>query len=279
MDYLSVSVVLPVYNSEDTIITVLESVRRQTAIDSIIETIVINDGSTDASEALIRQYMQMYPGFHIRYYYQKNKGVSAARNVGLIEAKGDLIALIDSDDIWYLKKIEKQLDVFYRHPEVVFLGTGHLDKPFRRKMRVITQLYRADMFDIFWSFFPVTPSAMFRRSAIEKVGLFDETQRYCEDINFFIRFVVFYNLYYLPEKLVDIDIGKKYHGEKGLTSNYKGMHKGEMKNLKEVYKIKAVSLSFYITFYVFMNIKYLRRIVKFKFHRIVENLHYGNRIK
>lgn len=265
MSEMKVSVVIPVYNSENTIIEVLNSVKRQTAFESILEIIIVNDGSTDMSESKINQFSLENPEVNIRYFYQNNSGVSAARNKGITEAKGELIALLDSDDIWHNDKLEKQLEVFYNNSDVVFLGTGHLDKPFRRKGHIIKELYKADLTDILWSFFPVTPSVVFRKFAIEKVGLFDEQQRYCEDINYYLRFAVHYNYYYLPEKLVDIDIGKEFHGEKGLTSNLKGMHSGEMKNLRELYQGKNISVIVYAFFYVFFNAKYLRRLV---IHRI-----------
>lgn len=262
MKEMKVSVVIPVYNSENTIVEVLNSVKRQTALDSVMEIVIVNDGSVDMSEKKINEFSVNNPEMNIRYYYQNNSGVSAARNRGITEAKGDLIALLDSDDVWHPDKLEKQLKVFRENPEVVFLGTGHLDKPFKRKGRIITELYKADLVDILWSFFPVTPSVMFRKYAIEKVGLFDEKQRYCEDINYYLKFAVHYNYYYLPEKLVDIDIGKEFHGEKGLTSNLKGMHSGEMKNLRELYQGKNISTILYVFFYVYFNAKYLRRIIR-----------------
>lgn len=267
MKKLTVSVVIPVYNSENTIVEVLNSVRKQSAINSILEIIIVNDGSFDRSAELISSYCIKNPDMPIRYFYQENRGVSAARNKGILEASGELIALLDSDDIWHSDKLEKQLKAFDENPQIVFLGTGHLDKPFIRKGHVIRELYKADLIDILWSFFPVTPSVVFRKYAIEKVGLFDENQRYCEDINYYLKFAVCYNYYYLPEKLVDIDIGKEYHGEKGLTSNLQGMHYGEMKNLKELYQSKNISAVMYVFFTMFFNMKYVRRLIKHRLKR------------
>jgi len=259
MNNASVSVVIPVYNSQETIELVLDSVKKQTALKEIAEIIIVNDGSTDKSEEVIQRYCKNNPELPIRYFYQENRGVSAARNVGIKNTTGEFIALLDSDDVWHDNKLEKQMNVMKKNSEIMFLGTGHTDKPFRRKGKTITSLYKADLTDIFWSFFPVTPSVLFRKKALEKVGYFDETQRYCEDLNYYLRFAIHYNYYYLPENLVDIDVGKQYHGEKGLTSNLSGMHKGEMKNLKDVYSMGAVTFPFYVFFSVFLNLKYFRR--------------------
>ncbi len=262
MTRYNVSVVIPMYNAENTIELVINSVLEQTAVERVKEIIVINDGSMDHSEQKIQDIIKKNCNFPIIYKYQENKGVSAARNAGMRIASGELIALLDADDLWHKDKLEKQLEIFDNYPDVYFLGTGYMDKPFKRKGRTITTLYKADLKDIFWSFFPVTPSVMFKRDAIVTVGYFDENQKYCEDINYYIRFAVHFNYYYLPEKLVDIDIGKKYRGEKGLTSNLRGMHEGEMKNLKEMYENRYVDIIFYSFFYVFMNLKYFRRCIK-----------------
>ena len=224
----TVSVIIPMYNAEKTIEIALNSIKIQSAVDRIEEIIVINDGSSDTSEQKVKDYIKRNPDLPIKLIKQKNKGVSAARNAGLKIAKGNLIALLDADDIWLEKKLEKQLNILDTYSDIVFLGTSCKDKIFKRKGRKITKLYRADLYDIFWSFFPVTPSVMFRKYALEKVGYFDESQKYCEDINYYLRFCIYYNYYYLPEKLVLIDYKKQYFGEYGLTSNLIGMLEGEM---------------------------------------------------
>ena len=259
----TVSVIIPTYNAETTIEAALNSIKKQSAVSRIKEIIVINDGSSDTTGQKVKDYMEKHSELPIQFVCQENKGASAARNVGLKIASGELIALLDADDIWLEKKLEKQLQILDENPNIVFLGTGCKDKVFKRKGKKITKLYRADLFDIFWSFFPVTPSVMFRRYAIERVGYFDENQKYCEDINYYLRFCIYYNYYYLPEKLVLIDYKKEYFGQYGLTSNLKGMHEGEMKNLRELFQNKQVSFIFYIFFDIFLNLKYLRRLSKF----------------
>lgn len=264
-----VSVIIPVYNSERTIIQVLDSVRLQTAIHEVLEILIINDGSTDRSVDLIKGYIDKYPQMPIRFFSQSNSGVSVARNVGLKNAKGEFIAFLDSDDIWLPHKTERQLEVFDTNEDVVFLGAAYNDKPFIRRGRRITTLFKADIKDIYWSYFPVTPSIMFKRFALQKVGLFNESQRYGEDMGYYQKFWIHYNYFYLPEKLVQIGIGKNYFGESGLTSNLSGMHEGEIQNLKELYNQGCISEFFYFLVRSYLELKYFRRIYLKKLRNII----------
>lgn len=90
-----ISVVIPIYNASATIETILENLTQQTEKD--LEVIMVDDGSTDASGSICRQIAQRDSRF--RYFYQKNAGVSAARNLGLREATGEFIAFLDADDV------------------------------------------------------------------------------------------------------------------------------------------------------------------------------------
>ncbi len=99
---MELSIIIPVYNSEAYLKKCLESCLRQLNVkSSCYEIIVINDGSTDASNEIIKQYKANYPNL-IKAIFQPNKGVSAARNVGIKMAKGDYIWFVDSDD-WISK--------------------------------------------------------------------------------------------------------------------------------------------------------------------------------
>ena len=97
-----VSVIIPTYNSgqfiQDAIISVLE----QTYKD--VEIIVIDDGSTDNTSTQLKSI-----GNKIIYKWQENQGVSQARNIGLKLAKGELIAFLDADDIWFPEKLQIQV--------------------------------------------------------------------------------------------------------------------------------------------------------------------------
>ena len=120
-----VSVVIPMYNSEKTIEQVLGSVISQTAISEIAEIIVVDDGSTDSSALLVEEFIRTHPTSSILLIRQPNGGVSSARNHGIRIAKGEYIALLDSDDLWMPQKIERQLQILNNNPEIVFLGSAY----------------------------------------------------------------------------------------------------------------------------------------------------------
>ena len=114
----TVSVIVPLYNHRRYIRTAVESVLNQTAPP--LEILVIDDGSTDKSRDAIADFIE---SGEIIYVRQENQGVSAARNHGISLARGEFIALLDSDDAWMPTKLEKQLAVFEKNPELALVHT------------------------------------------------------------------------------------------------------------------------------------------------------------
>ena len=90
------SVIIPLYNKVADILATVQSVLEQSFSD--FELIVVNDGSTDGSEQVIKELIEDHS--NVRLVNQENQGVSAARNRGILEASGEYVALIDGDDIW-----------------------------------------------------------------------------------------------------------------------------------------------------------------------------------
>lgn len=102
-----VSVVIPMYNAEDWIVGLLESILSQTYQN--IEIILVNDGSTDASADIVSMFSRRNSEIELRVILQQNSGVSEARNEGVRQSSGELLAFVDSDDIWMAGKIERQV--------------------------------------------------------------------------------------------------------------------------------------------------------------------------
>ena len=111
-----VSVVVPTYNRADIVRGSIDSVLQQTY--SNVEVVVVDDGSSDDTRRVVESY-----GAPVRYLYQPNSGVSAARNLGFASARGEFVALLDSDDQFLPWKLEAQVRVFREHPEVGMVWT------------------------------------------------------------------------------------------------------------------------------------------------------------
>lgn len=112
-----VSVIIPNYNYARFLPQALDSVLAQSY--SNFEIIVVDDGSTDDSKAILRSY-----GERIRWFEQQNQGVSAARNRGVKESRGQLIAFLDADDIWLPLKLERQVQLFLDNPKLGLVHCG-----------------------------------------------------------------------------------------------------------------------------------------------------------
>lgn len=123
---MDISVVIPLYNKESSIRTAVECALRQTC--SVREVIIIDDGSTDESakvvKGLIKECFWRGDG-RIRLVSQANSGVSAARNTGIREAKGEWIAFLDADDIWKSNHIEQITRLHEAFPQAAVLSTNY----------------------------------------------------------------------------------------------------------------------------------------------------------
>lgn len=114
------SVIIPSYNRARLLGDAIQSVMGQTW--PLVEAIVVDDGSTDDTEAVAAQWVARY-GERVRYIRKVNGGVASARNVGFLAARGEFIALLDSDDVWHPWKGEAQIELMRRHPEVGMVWT------------------------------------------------------------------------------------------------------------------------------------------------------------
>ena len=160
---LLVSVIIPVYNCEGYLSEAIESVLNQTY--DLIEVIVVDDGSTDASASIAKQFAPS-----VRYEYQPNSGLAAARNRGVDLAQGDFLAFLDSDDVWTLGKLKLQMAAFTDNPKIEAIF-GHvqqfispeLDGNVKKKIRCPSEAMPG-----------FSASAMLiRRNSFMRIGLFD----------------------------------------------------------------------------------------------------------
>jgi glycosyltransferase involved in cell wall biosynthesis len=180
----SVSVVIPTYNSASLVTDAVDSVLAQTCPPA--EIWVIDDGSVDDTRQRLSRYRD-----RISYVYQENGGVSSARNRGLLNARGDLVAFLDADDVWHPRKLECQLRVMAEHPTLGLLGTRCFDWP-APGFEELRQHEGDLVHDISWERLVVancltTSSIIVRRSVLERVGEFDTDLQGPEDHDLWLR--------------------------------------------------------------------------------------------
>lgn len=173
MEHL-VSIIIPVFNGERFLREAVQSVLDQG--DSSVEIIVVDDGSTDGTETVARS-------LPVRYLHQTNQGPAAARNRGIEHAQGSLLAFADADDLWPVNKLELQLPCLLRDPEIDIV-LGRIQQV-RLSETVDGQTLAEEFAEP--AFSVNLGSAIIRKSVFERVGLFDETMRYSEDVDWFMR--------------------------------------------------------------------------------------------
>ena len=257
-----ISVIIPLYNAENTILAALDSVKNQEG-NFDFEIMVINDGSTDKSAEKVQQFIDENPQLNIQLIHQENKGVSSARNAGLRLAKGEFIAFLDADDVWLPHKTKVMIKVLTENPEIDFLVALANDEQsgfpyiFNEKKLAEISMWKTIIRNV-----GPTPTAIFRRKVLENTGYFDENQRFAEDANYWLRISEKNKMFVLGESLVITGSGKKSFGESGLSGNLPAMEKGFQKNLKEMLQQKRISAIEYFFFYLFLKLKYIIRIIR-----------------
>ena len=197
-----VSVVIPTYNRADLLARALDSVLAQTRPPD--EIIVVDDGSSDDTAARVLEY-----GGRVRLLRQSHRGVSAARNRGIAESRGEWIALLDSDDEWLPRKLECQLqrlaETGYRvaHSEEIWIRNGRRVNPAKKHAKKGGWIFHDCL-----PLCAISPSAaLIHRSVFTATGVFDETLPACEDYDLWLRICAYH-----PVALVEEPMVVKYGG-------------------------------------------------------------------
>lgn len=182
------SIVIPVYNKENFVVKTIESVFDQTFTD--YEIIIINDGSTDQSEAKISAIKDN----RIKYYSKKNEGVALARNFGIEKATADYICFLDADDYWYPAFLEMMHRFTSELPEqkvfaaAIEIETKNKTIPAYYSITPTSDFEIVNFFNasqkecVLW-----TSSVCIHKSVFEKVGDFDTKIKHGEDTELWIR--------------------------------------------------------------------------------------------
>jgi glycosyltransferase involved in cell wall biosynthesis len=197
-----VSIVIPTYNRAHLLSRAIKSVLNQTY--SNFELMVVDDCSTDDTENVVTSFHDD----RIQYIrHEKNRGAPAARNTGIVAAKGEYIAFQDSDDEWLPTKLEKQVVAFNSAPTdlgVVYTSFWLIDQS---KKTVVPSSYvkktEGNIHDTLLEMnFISTPTAVVRKECFEKVGMFANIPRF-QDWELWLRISKYYSFKHLREPLVN----------------------------------------------------------------------------
>jgi len=223
---MNISVIIPSFNRKNTLSRSIDSVLKQTYKPS--EIILVDDGSTDGTRGFI---LSSYP--NIKYFFQPKKGVSSARNKGILESSSEWIAFLDSDDEWMPQKLEKQKKQLEKHSGIFISHTNEIW--IRNGVRVNQmkkhQKYGGYIFDKCLDICRMSPSSvLIHKRVISDIGVFDETLQVCEDYDLWLRITSKYSVLFEKELLII-----KYGGHKDQLSKVKeGIEQFRIQSLEKI---------------------------------------------
>ena len=231
-----ISVIIPTYNRCDLLKRAINSVIKQTITPK--EIIIVDNVSTDQTYQMVSS---LFP--EINYFIEKKRGVSAARNKGILESKSKWIAFLDSDDTWKPTKLEKQMEysVFNQDKYRII----HTDETWYRNKKFLNQLKKhkksgGNIFKNSLQLCCISPSSVvLKKQIFDDYGLFDEKLEVCEDYDMWIRITAKEEVGFLDSPLV-----LKYGGHSDqLSKKFWGMDRFRIKSLEKNLKNEHFSKS------------------------------------
>jgi glycosyltransferase involved in cell wall biosynthesis len=236
-----VSIIIPAYSAERTILETIRSVQQQTFQD--FELIIINDGSKDRTVELVESVKDE----RLKIFSYENGGVCVARNRGISHATGEFIAFLDADDVWTSDKLKLQLAALKQYPEagVVYSWTYFMDvdeqgdastflpsPPYAFAGNVYKRLLVSD-------FIHSGSNTLVRRQAIESVGGFDPTCAGCADWDYWLRLSAHWSFVVVPKHQIF------YRRAAGcMSSNVEVMRKEALIAMEKAYRAAPPELQY-----------------------------------
>jgi glycosyltransferase involved in cell wall biosynthesis len=173
-----ISCIVPVFNGERYLGEALESILKQSY--QALEIIVVDDGSTDGTAAVIEHYAGQ-----VRFLRQPNAGTAAARNSGLRVAEGEFIAFLDADDLWHLEKLERQMARFQARPELDYC-VAYAQNFWVPELIEEEKRFREHRISKALPGY-ATGTLLARRALFDTVGQFNSTIKHADDTEWFLR--------------------------------------------------------------------------------------------
>ena len=200
-----VSVIIPAFNAAATLNRAIQSALIQ---KFVLEILIIDDCSTDKTVAVAGKMVNLYPNKVKIFRHVRNKGVSATRNTGIINAIGEFIAFLDADDVWLEGKIQKQLNEIVGKSEVKLVTCGAYQVNVRGEILKRSHENRKPVEGreawrtlLCYNFIP-TPTVLARRKDILESGCFSELLPVAEDLDLWIRLAMKGIVAVVPDVLV-----------------------------------------------------------------------------
>ena len=237
-DQWTIAVVVPTYNRAVYLMRALESVARQSVPAQ--EVVVVDDGSTDETSKKVRRH---FPNF--RYIFQERKGVSAARNAGIMSVKSQWIAFLDSDDEWLPNKLATQINTLknkqrYRicHTNEIWIRNGKRVNPLKKHQKHGGYIFRKCL-----PLCLISPSSVIiKKEVFDNVGCFDETLPACEDYDLWLRICATYPVLYIDKPLI-----RKYGGhDDQLSRVFFGMDRFRIYALEKIIRDNRLAFDDYL---------------------------------
>ena len=236
-----ISVIIPAYNAEHTIVETIQSVQQQTFQD--FEIIVINDGSQDKTLELLQTIQEQ----RLKVFSYENGGLCTARNRGIIHAMGEFIAFIDADDLWTADKLELQLKALQQNPEagVAYSWTCFMDVDEQGKAASFLPSpqysFAGNVYQnlLVSDFIHSGSNTLIRRKAIESVGKFDPTCTGCADWDYWLRLSVHWQFVFVPKYQI---LYRRTHGS--MSSKVEVMKKEALIAIEKAYQAAPSELQY-----------------------------------
>ena len=227
---VTISIIIPAYNSESTIAETIQSVQNQTFSDW--EMLIIDDGSTDQTVAKVNKISDQ----RISIFSYQNAGVAVARNRGLSLAKGNFIAFLDADDLWTSDKLEEQLIALQKNDKAGVSYSWTIDfedgvaNSFSRRKPIF---FSGDVYSdlLIYNFLANGSNPLIRRNAIESIGKFDPMCVPAEDWDFYLRLAKQWPFVVVPKH----QILYRQSTQSG-SSNVSAMEKGSLLTIQKTYQ-------------------------------------------
>lgn len=222
---MKVSVVIPTYNRYSVLKRAVASVFAQT--HPAHEVIVIDDGSNDETPQILQDFPQ------IQYFYQKNSGVSSARNLGIEKSNCEWIAFLDSDDVWHEEKLQEQMAFHEQNPKILMSYTDELWIRDGHEVKVPKKFKKFGglIFEECLSHCIIAPSSAFlHKNLLNSIGHFDVSFEVCEDYDLWLRIAQKYTVGLVDKKLIT-----KYGGDMDqLSMKHWGMDRFRVRALEKL---------------------------------------------